>query len=109
MPDTERNDAFNGIRKISNNIRILMYLHHMDVDEFARKTGYTIKESYRILEGNIILPPASLTKIASLFRMTSKQLIEYESDQKVPDINYSQTQKKEKTEEKDNEDTDIEK
>ena len=42
----------------------------------------------RILEGKLILPPVEIGKIAELFGKTKKELLSYETDRFIPELQY---------------------
>ena len=42
----------------------------------------------RILEGKLLLPPVEIGKIAELFGKTKKELLSYEADKFVPELQY---------------------
>lgn len=75
-------------RKIGINIFSLMQNAGMSREELAEKMNYSYRDVCRILEGRLMLPPVELKKIAGLFQKTKHELIHYEADKFVPELQY---------------------
>ena len=75
-------------RKLGINIFMLMQNSGISREELAEKLNYTYRDMCRILEGKLILPPVEIGKIAELFGKTKKELISYETDKFVPELQY---------------------
>lgn len=75
-------------RKIGVNIFTLMQNAGISREDLAKKLNYSYRDMCRILEGKLMLPPAEVRKIAELFGKTKQELIHYESDRVVPELQY---------------------
>lgn len=75
-------------RKLGVNIYTCMLEAKISPDSFARHLGYSIKDVWNVIEGKVMIPPAELDKIARLLKTTRGELINYESDCLVPDLQY---------------------
>lgn len=75
-------------RKIGVNIFTLMQTVGFSREELADKLKYSYRDVCRILEGKIMLPPAEISKIADLFGKTKQELLQFEADRLVPELQY---------------------
>lgn len=75
-------------RKIGVNIFTLMQNAGISRDDLAEKLNYSYRDMCRILEGKLMLPPAEVRKIAEFFGKTKQELLRYESDKFVPELQY---------------------
>ena len=75
-------------RKLGVNIFTLMQNSGISREELAEKLNYTYRDMCRVLEGKLLLPPVEIAKIAELFGKTKKELLSYESDKFVPELQY---------------------
>lgn len=75
-------------RKLGVNIFMLMQNSGISCEELAEKLNYTYRDMCRILEGKLILPPVEIGKIAELFGKTKKELLSYETDRFIPELQY---------------------
>ena len=75
-------------RNIGVNIFTLMQNAGMSRKELAEKLNYSYRDMCRILEGRLILPPAEIKRIASVFGKTKHDLIHYSADKFVPELQY---------------------
>lgn len=75
-------------RKLGVNIFTLMQNSGISREELAEKLNYTYRDMCRILEGKLMLPPVEIEKIAELFGKTKKELLSYEADKFVPELQY---------------------
>lgn len=75
-------------RKLGVNIFMLMQNFGISREELAEKLNYTYRDMCRILEGKLILPPVEIGKIAELFGKTKKELLSYETDRFIPELQY---------------------
>lgn len=75
-------------RKLGVNIFTLMQNSGISREELAEKLNYTYRDMCRILEGKLMLPPVESGKIAELFGKTKKELLSYEADKFVPELQY---------------------
>ena len=75
-------------RKIGVNIFTLMQNAGISREELAEKLDYSYRDMCRVLEGKLMLPPIEIKRIADLFGMTKKELINYEVDKFVPELQY---------------------
>ena len=75
-------------RKLGVNIFTLMQNSGISREDVAEKLDYTYRDMCRILEGKLMLPPVEIGKIAELFGMTKKELLSYEADKFVPELQY---------------------
>lgn len=75
-------------RKLGVNIFTLMQNSGISREDLAEKLNYTYRDMCRILEGKLMLPPVEIEKIAELFGKTKKELLSYEADKFVPELQY---------------------
>lgn len=75
-------------RKLGVNIYTLMQNSGISREDLAEKLNYTYRDMCRILEGKLMLPPVEVGKIAELFGKTKKELLDYEADKFVPELQY---------------------
>ena len=75
-------------RKIGVNIFILMQNAGLSREELARKLSYSYRDMCRILEGKLMLPPVEVKRIAEFFGKTKQELLHYEADKFVPELQY---------------------
>ena len=75
-------------RKLGVNISTCMLEANISLDSFAKHLGYSIKDVWNVIEGKVIIPPVELDKIASFLKTTKGELINHESDNLVPDLQY---------------------
>ena len=75
-------------RKLGVNIFTLMQNSGISREDLAEKLNYTYRDMCRILEGKLMLPSVEIGKIAELFGKTKKELLSYEADKFVPELQY---------------------
>lgn len=75
-------------RKLGVNIFTLMQISGISREDLAEKLNYTYRDMCRILEGKLMLPPVEIEKIAEFFGKTKKELLSYEADKVVPELQY---------------------
>ena len=75
-------------RKLGVNIFTLMQNSGISREDLAEKLNYPYGDMCRILEGKLRLPPVEIGKIAELFGKTKKELLSYEADKFVPELQY---------------------
>ena len=75
-------------RKIGVNIFTLMQNAGMSRENLAEKLNYSYRDICRILEGKLMLPPVEVRKIAEFFGITKQELLHYEADRFVPELQY---------------------
>lgn len=75
-------------RKLGVNIFTLMQNSGISREDLAEKLNYSYRDICRILEGKLMLPPAEVRKIAELFGKTKRELLHYEADKFVPELQY---------------------
>lgn len=75
-------------RKIGVNIFTLMHNTGINREELAEKLNYSYRDMCRILEGKLMLSPVEAKRIAEVFGITKKELLHYESDKFVPELQY---------------------
>lgn len=75
-------------RKIGVNIFTLMQNAGMSREDLAEKLNYSYRDMCRILEGKLMLPPVEVKKIAECFGITKQELLHYEADRFVPELQY---------------------
>ena len=68
----------NTARKISVNIFMLMQNTRMSCEDLAKKLNYSYRDMCRIFEGELMLPPSEIKKIADFFGITKRELLHYE-------------------------------
>ena len=75
-------------RKIGVNIFTLMQNAGISREELAAKLNYSYRDMCRILEGKLMRPPVEIKRIAEFFGKTKQELLHYESDKVVPELQY---------------------
>lgn len=75
-------------RKLGVNIYTLMQDSGISREDLAKKINYTYRDMCRILEGKLMLSPIEIEKVAELFGKTKKELLNYEADRLVPELQY---------------------
>lgn len=75
-------------RRLGVNIFTLMQNSGISREDLAQKLNYTYRDMCRILEGKLMLPPAEIERIAGVFDKTKKELLSYEADKFVPELQY---------------------
>ena len=75
-------------RKIGVNIFTLMQNAGISREDLAEKLNYSYRDMCRILEGKLMLPPAEVRKIAEFFGKTKQELLHYEAERFVPELQY---------------------
>lgn len=75
-------------RKLGVNIFTLMQNSGISREELAEKLNYTYRDMCRILEGKLLLTPVEIEKIAELFGKNKNELLSYEADKFVPELQY---------------------
>ena len=75
-------------RKLGVNIFTLMQNSGISREDLAKRLNYTYRDMCRILEGKLMLPPIEIGKIAEFFDKGKKELLVYEADKIVPELQY---------------------
>ena len=75
-------------RKLGVNIFTLMQNSGMSREDLAVKLNYTYRDMCRILEGRVMLSPVEIEKIAGALGKTKKELLDFEADKLVPELQY---------------------
>ena len=75
-------------RKLGVNIFTLMQNSGISREDLAEKLNYTYRDMCRILERKLMLPPVEIGKISEFFGKTKKELLSYEADKFVPELQY---------------------
>lgn len=75
-------------RKLGVNIFTLMQDSGISHEELAKKLNYTVRDMYRVIEGRLMLPPIEIERIAKILGKTKSELLNYESDKVVPELQY---------------------
>ena len=75
-------------RRLSVNIRTFMQKANMSPEIFAEKMGYSIRDTWRVLEGKVVLSPLELSRISSVIGTTKEDLLSYETDYQTPELQY---------------------
>ena len=75
-------------RKLGVNIFTLMQNAGFSREDLAEKLNYSYRDMCRILEGRLMLPPAEIGKIADLFGIAKREVLHYEADKIVPELQY---------------------
>lgn len=78
----------NAERKLGVNIFTLMQDSGISREDLAEKMDYTYRDICRILEGKLMLPPDEVGKLAEVFGKTKRELLHYEADKLVPELQY---------------------
>ena len=75
-------------RKLGANIFTLMQNSGISREDFARKMDYTYRDVCRIIEGKLMLSPIEITRVAEVLGTTKKDLLHYEADGFIPELQY---------------------
>lgn len=75
-------------RKLGANIYTLMQNSGISREDFAKKLDYTYRDVCRIIEGKLMLPPMEISKIAEVLGTTKQELLHYEAEGFVPELQY---------------------
>ena len=75
-------------RKLGVNIFTLMQNSGISREDLAVKLNYTYRDMCRILEGRVMLSPVEIEKIAGALGKTKKELLDFEADKLVPELQY---------------------
>ena len=75
-------------RKLGVNIFTLMQNSGISRENLAVKLNYTYRDMCRILEGRVMLSPVEIEKIAGALGKTKKELLDFEEDKLVPELQY---------------------
>lgn len=75
-------------RRISVNIRTFMQKVNMSPEIFAERMGYSIRDTWRVLEGKVVLSPIELDRISSVLGTTKADLLLYDADYQIPELQY---------------------
>ena len=75
-------------RKLGANIFTLMQDAEISREELAEKLNYTYRDMCRILEGRLMISPTEVERISKFFKKSKKQLLGYEADRVVPELQY---------------------
>lgn len=75
-------------RKIGINVFILMQNTGLSLEKLAEELNCSYRDMCRILEGRLMLQPVELEKIANLFGKTKRELLHYEMDKFIPELQY---------------------
>ncbi|MBQ0065755.1 MAG: hypothetical protein KBT48_08305 [Firmicutes bacterium] len=75
-------------RKLGVNISVFLQKANISPEIFASKLGYSVKDAWRIIEGKVIVPPIELDRITNILGTTKADLMTYEADYKVPELQY---------------------
>ena len=74
--------------KLGATIYILMHNKGLTCEKLAHLLDYSLRNMHRVIEGKVILPPAELDKISKVFGKTKDELINYQLDKDVPELDY---------------------
>lgn len=75
-------------RKLGVSISAFLQKADISPESFAAKLGYTVKDAWKIIEGKLILPPVELDRIAAVLGTTKGDLMTFESEEMVPELQY---------------------
>ena len=75
-------------RKLGANIFTLMQNADLSCEDLAKELNYSYRDMYRILEGRLMLPPMEIRRIADFFGKTKSELLHYEIDKPIPQLQY---------------------
>ena len=75
-------------RKLGVNIFTLMQNSGISREDLAVKLNYTYRDMCRILEGRVMLSPVEIEKIAGALGKTKKELLDFEADKLVTELQY---------------------
>lgn len=75
-------------RKIGANIAMLMQETGMSIEKLATQLNFTIRDVYRLIEGRLLLPPKGLQCVADALGRTTEELMFYETNNILPELQY---------------------
>lgn len=75
-------------RKLGVNIYELMQKAGISLESFAEQMEYSTKDAFDIIEGKKFLSPLELEKIADFLKVSKGDLINYQTDCLVPELQY---------------------
>lgn len=75
-------------RKLGVSIFTLMQNSGISREDLAQKLGYSYRDVCRMLEGRLLLPPVEVARVAEVLGVTKGQLLHYETDGSVPELQY---------------------
>ena len=78
----------NAGRKLGVNIFTLMQSSGISREDLAKEMDFTYRDMCRVLEGKLLLTPVELAKVVALLGTTVEDLLHYESDRFVPELQY---------------------
>ena len=71
----------NLVENLRKSIYDLMKKNNMTFQEFGDALGYSLSDVDRILFGDVLLPPNQIERIAQLFGITMRELLNYQEEQ----------------------------
>ncbi len=83
-----RNEMANTYRRIGGNIFALIQKVGLTPEQFAERLSYTIKDTWNVIEGKVMIPPMELNRIAELLGVTGNDLVTIEPEQLVPNLEF---------------------
>ncbi len=78
----------NTYRRIGGNIFALIQKVGLTPEQFAERLSYTIKDTWNVIEGKVMIPPMELNRIAELLGVTGNDLVTIEPEQLVPNLEF---------------------
>lgn len=75
-------------RRLGVNIYECMNQKGIRPEVFAERLQYSMKDVWNIIEGKVVIPPIEMNKIASFLNVPKKELLEYEAEAMLPDLQY---------------------
>ena len=75
-------------RKLGINVFELMQKTGISLESFAEQMGYSIKDTWSIIEGRKFLPPRELERIAKCLGASKSELVNYQTNCKLPELQY---------------------
>lgn len=76
------------VRQLGANIYTLMRKQNMAVPSLAEKTGLSMRDVYRAIEGKLLLSPDALQSIASALETTPERLTSETISEGIPELEY---------------------
>ncbi len=78
----------NAARKLGINIFTFVKRASISPEDFALHMGYSINDVHKIFEGKVFLSPVEIGRIAEVIGTTKRELMTYEAENMIPELQY---------------------
>ena len=78
----------NLCRKIGANVYAFMQKSNLTPEIIAERMSYSVKDVWNVIEGKVMIPPAEIERIAELLGVKKEELITYNAEQLVPNLEF---------------------